>query len=471
MVRVHLAFAAALALIAQCASAFTIGSPEGLAAGATGGAAGKTVYPTSTSELTNYLASSEPLVIVLNKTFDFRGTEGTTTEKGCRPQYTRECMAKNNGYKSQDVIIQNGNMATTGGCDNGVETTVTYDKAALKRMTVTSNKTIRGIGKSGVIKGKGLTLNGDNIIIQNVHITELNHHLVWGGDAIYMQGTNGGQNAMKKIWLDHIKISRVGRQFLTTNKASTDSMTISNSDFDGNTDYSATCDGHHYWSFIFYGVTKFSMLNNYIHGTSGRSPKIGGDSAAKVVAHVANNFWGNNTGHSFEIGANAWVLAEGNHFRDTKMPLYTGKDGALYAAGSNDECSSSLGRACEANTLVDSGSFDSRNGGTALKTIKGVSTFVDYKPSTSETTSGSQQQQQQQQQQSSQSNGSQQQTSGSEQQQASQTSGSEQQQFGDSAQEETFQIESQSRKLAVQTRDLEKEWQQTTGNWGVGKLD
>ncbi|ETM97567.1 hypothetical protein PPTG_24904, partial [Phytophthora nicotianae INRA-310] len=31
--------------------------------------------------------------------------------------------------------------------------------------------------------------------------------------------------------------------------------------------------------------------------------------------------------------------------------------------------------------------------------------------------------------------------------------------------------ESQSRKLAVQTSDLEKEWQQTTGNFGVGKLE
>ncbi|ETM38053.1 hypothetical protein L914_15547, partial [Phytophthora nicotianae] len=51
MVRVHLALAAALALIADCASAFTIGSPEGLAAGTTGGANGKTVYPTSNSEL------------------------------------------------------------------------------------------------------------------------------------------------------------------------------------------------------------------------------------------------------------------------------------------------------------------------------------------------------------------------------------------------------------------------------------
>ncbi|ETM38051.1 hypothetical protein L914_15549, partial [Phytophthora nicotianae] len=148
MVRVHLALAAALALIANCASAFTVGSPEGLAAGATGGAGGKTVYPTSTTELVNYLASNDPLVIVLNKTFDFRGTEGTTTETGCRPDYTRECMAKNNGYKSQDVIIQGGNMATTGGCTGGTKVTVKYDNAALKRMTVLGNKTIRGIGKS-----------------------------------------------------------------------------------------------------------------------------------------------------------------------------------------------------------------------------------------------------------------------------------------------------------------------------------
>ncbi|KAL4111383.1 hypothetical protein PRIC1_003063 [Phytophthora ramorum] len=453
MVRIQLAFVAVLALVAQNASAFTVGKPSGLAAGATGGANGKTVYPTSTSELAEYLASTEPLVVVLNKTFDFRGTEGTTTETGCRPDYTRECMAKNNGFKSQDVILQSGGMANTGGCTGGTEVKVTYDNAALKRMTVQGDKTIRGIGKSGVIKGKGLTLAGDNIIVQNIHITELNHHLVWGGDAIYMQGTNSGQSAMKNIWLDHIKISRVGRQFLTTNKASTDSMTISNSDFDGNTDYSASCDGHHYWSFIFYGTTRFSMLNNYIHGTSGRSPKIGGDSAANVVAHVANNFWGNNTGHSFEIGSNAWVLAEGNYFSNTKMPLYTGTDGALYAASSGDECSSYLGRACVANTLVDSGSFTSRNGETALKTIKSYSTFVDYTPDTQ--TSSSQQQQ------STQASGSQQQTSqtnGSEQQQTSQTSGSKQQ-------------SSDSRKLAVQTSDLEKEWEQTNSNFGVGKLD
>ncbi|KAF1794922.1 Pectin lyase fold [Phytophthora cactorum] len=386
MARFRFALAAVIALAANSASAFTIGSPSGLAAGTTGGAGGKTVYPTSNSELVNYLASNDPLVIVLNKTFDFRGTEGTTTETGCRPDYTRECMAKKNGYKSQDVIIQGGSMANTGGCTGGTAVKLTYDNAARKRMTVTGNKTIRGIGKSGVIKGKGMMLDGDNIILQNIHITELNPHV------------------------------------------------------------------------------------------------IGGNPNERVVVHVANNYWGNNTGHSFEIGANGYVIAEGNYFDNTKQPLYKGTDGALYAATNSDECSKYLGRSCAANTLVGSGTFEARNGGSALKTIKGVSAFVNYKPDITKTTSGSKQQQQ-----SSQSNGSQQQqqqpsqTSGSAKEESFVTSGSEQQQEQQQEQQWGGSLPyhggsdpksgSKSRKLAVQTRDLEKEWQQTAGNFGVGKLD
>ncbi|EEY55541.1 pectin lyase, putative [Phytophthora infestans T30-4] len=148
---------AVLALFVQNTEAFTVKSAPGLAAGTTGGGSATPVYPTTTAQLVAYLKDAVPRVIVLNKTFDFRGTEGTTTEAGCRPNYTRQCIAKNNGYKSQDVILQGGGMANTGG----------------------SNKTLRGIGTAGVIIGKGLWLNEDNIIIQNVHITELNRHLVW----------------------------------------------------------------------------------------------------------------------------------------------------------------------------------------------------------------------------------------------------------------------------------------------------
>lgn len=217
----------------------------------------------------NYLDSSKPLVIVLNQTFDFRDTEGTTTEIGCCPQYTRECIAVNNGFKSQDVILRNG-MNNTGGCDNGTEVTVTYDNAYRWRMNVTSHKIIRGIDRRGVIMGKGITLRGDNIIVQNIHITELNRHLVWGGDALYMEGTVNGTKTMNNIWIDHVKVSRVGRQMLVTSKAGVATMTVSNSDFDGESDYSTTCNGRHYWTILIYGKnTGVSMLNNHVHSTSG----------------------------------------------------------------------------------------------------------------------------------------------------------------------------------------------------------
>ncbi|KAF1780719.1 Pectin lyase fold [Phytophthora cactorum] len=345
---------AVVTLVVKSVDAFTVGSATGFAAGTTGGGNVTPVYPTTNSQLEAYLKDAVPRVIVLSKTFDFRGTEGTTTTNGCRPDYTRACMAKNNGYMSQDVILQSGGMSGTGGCSGGTSVKITYDNAAQNRLVVTDNKTIRGIGTTGVIMGKGLWLNGNNIIVQNIHVTELNRHLVW------------------EIWLDHIKISRIGRQFIVANNAGVSSLTISNSDFDGRTDYSASCDGRHYWTFLLYGKdTKVSMINNYVHSTSGRSPKVGGASDTNAIVHVVNNYWADNSGQSFELGENGFVLAEGNYYQDTAVPLLAGNEGAIYAATASTECKNYLGRSCVANVLDKSGSLQSRNGATALSKMKG----------------------------------------------------------------------------------------------------
>jgi pectin lyase len=270
-------------------------------------------------------------------------------------------------------------LTNTGGCDQQVKVTVTYDKAAKNFLVVKSNKTLRGIGQSGVLKGKGLWLDGDNIIIQNIHVTELNPQYVWGGDAIYLQGTE--ERAMKQIWLDHVKISRVGRQMFVSGFAGVESLTISNSDFDGRTDWSSSCDGRHYWGFILDGTTtRVSFLNNFIHSTSGRSPKIIGASSdsANVVAHIANNHWADNSGHSFEPGANAFVLAEGNFFEDTEIPMQADANEA--SISTTDDCSAALGRACSVNVLETSGTFDSVNGDRALETAKQYKEITGYTP-------------------------------------------------------------------------------------------
>ncbi|KAF1336047.1 Pectate lyase, partial [Globisporangium splendens] len=369
-----------VALFVHSTTAVTIGSAPGLAAGTTGGGSATPVYPTTIAQLKSYLSDSTPRVIYLNQAFDFRGSEGSKTETGCRPKSNRDCIAKNNGYKGQDVILQSGGMANTGGCTEGTPVSVTYDIAGTKNpLQVSDNKTLRGIGNAGVIIGKGLWINGNNVIIQNIHITNLNPHLIWGGDAIYIQGTNGGSTPMERVWIDHVKISLVGRQMMTTNAASVKSMTISNSDFDGRTSWSASCDGRHYWTFIFHGTqTRISMINNYVHSTSGRSPKLGGstDPNTDVVVHAANNYWADNSGHSFDVAEKAFVLMEGNYFESTANPNLQDSTttGSVFVPTSSNQnyCKLYLGRNCQLNVLETSGPLSGRQDSVAIARLAGL---------------------------------------------------------------------------------------------------
>ncbi|POM60355.1 Pectin lyase [Phytophthora palmivora] len=365
-------------------NAIVIGEAPGFAAGTTGGGTAEPDYPKDLKELETFLGDDEPRVIVLNKEFDFLGSNGSTTEQGCRPKIMEQCIAENNGFNGQDVIIREGDttFTQTGGCDQAVGVEVTYDNAAKNPLVVKGNKTLRGIGQAGVLKGRGLWLNGDNIIIQNIHITELNSQYVWGGDAIYMQGTESG--SMKKIWLDHVKISRVGRQMLVIAFGGAESLTISNSDFDGSTDWSSSYDGHHYWAFIIGGEpTHVTFVNNYVHSTSGRSPKIVSEMGTNpiVVGHFVNNYWADNSGHSFEPGLNAFVLAEGNYFKDTKEPILADDKATVFTAADSNDCSSYLGRACVSNVVENSGKFDSVNGERAMEKVKEFKEITEYTPS------------------------------------------------------------------------------------------
>jgi len=372
---------AVFAVVSEPTDAVTIGTAKGLASGATGGGSTTAVYPTTITELKTYLKSSSKQVIYLNKTFDFRTTEGTTTETGCRPPSNTACIAKNNGLKGQDCILQSGGFSGTGGCDSGTSVSITYDNAALQAnmLTITANKTLRGIGRKGIIIGKGLWILGNNVIIQNIHITNLNPHLIWGGDAIYIQGLDSGSTAMENIWLDHVKISKIGRQFIATNTASVKSMTISNCEFDGFTYYSASCDNRHYWTMLFYGTeTQVSLINNYIHQTSGRSPKVGGDS----IIHAANNYFYNNSGHNFNPTDDSYTIAEGNYMDTCTTPVYiTDTTGSIYSETSGSTtCSSYLSRSCKVNTNTNSAnSLKSQSGSTALKT--GATVAKKYSPS------------------------------------------------------------------------------------------
>jgi pectin lyase len=270
-------FIAVLCLVSTALGASIVGKADGFAAGTTGGGSVPCTAPANIEQLKSWLADSTARCILLDKEYNFIGSEGRKTEDGCRPA-SNKC-----GSSGQDAI-NHASWCTNGNAGAGSQTiSVTYDTAGVSGLTVGSNKSILGVGTKGVLRGKGLRIaNGaKNVIIQNIHITQLNPQYIWGGDAITLDGTD-------MVWVDHVKISLIGRQMLVLGNGASGRVTVSNSEFDGRTSWSASCDGRHYWSLYLTGSNdQVTLKGNYIHHTSGRSPKVGGS----TLLHAVNNYW------------------------------------------------------------------------------------------------------------------------------------------------------------------------------------
>lgn len=151
--------------------------------------------------------------------------------------------------------------------------------------------------------------------------------------------------------------ARIARQHIVLGTEASGRVSITNSYIDGDSEYSATCDGHQYWAIYLDGSNDMvTMKNNYIYKTSGRAPKVQGN----TILHAVNNYWYDNSGHAFEIGTGGYVLAEGNVFQNVDAPVESGDEGKLFASPSTSEntiCSDYIGRDCEMNAFGSSGTF------------------------------------------------------------------------------------------------------------------
>lgn len=194
-----------------------------------------------------------------------------------------------------------------------------------------------------------------NVIFQNIHFTDLNPQYIWGGDALTLVGTD-------MVWIDHCKFSLVGRQMIVTGYEQAGRVTISNNEFDGVTEWSASCNNDHYWTMLFLGDSdKITLSNNYIHDTSGRSPKVGG--SGDITMHAVNNFWYSEGGHAFDVHEGGKVLIEGNIMQEVDTPITestAGGRGSVFNVPDSSAaatCSEYIGRECQVNSIVDSGDF------------------------------------------------------------------------------------------------------------------
>lgn len=181
------------------ATSTSISEAYGFAYGTTGAGSAAPAAPKDIAELKSWLADSTPRVILIDKTFEFIGTEGTATDSGCE-----QCAVSAGG---QDYL---GTLSCSEDGKTAISS-ISYDVAGTTPLEVASDKTILGAGSAGVLSGKGLTLPATtkNVIIQNIHITNINPQHVWGGDALTLQGNDG-------VWIYHNKFSLVGRQFIVS---------------------------------------------------------------------------------------------------------------------------------------------------------------------------------------------------------------------------------------------------------------
>lgn len=333
-------FAVLLAAAATASAQSVSGKAYGFAAGVTGGE-GEAVTPSTAEELAKLLADDTPRVIYIDKEFDFTGD--VKTGPGCD---RKSCSASNGGQ------LYLGDLSC-GGDDNVAVSSITYDVAGTEPLPVGSNKSIIGNGKA-VLKGKGLSLKkgSSNVIIQGIEITNLNPGVVWGGDSLELKGLNDG------VWIDHCKFSKVGRMFIVSHYDGS-RLTISNSEFDGVTDTSASCNGNHYWTMMFYGEgDKVTLDRNHFHDVAGRAPKLG-EPGTNGYFHATNNYFQNMKGHAFDAYQGANAIIEGNVFDGVDTPV-TKEGAAVSTLFIPDEsaaaaCQSALGRACEPNSATSSG--------------------------------------------------------------------------------------------------------------------
>lgn len=102
-----------------------------------------------------------------------------------------------------------------------------------------------------------------------------------------------------------------------------------------------------------------TFKENYIYHMSGRSPKVQGN----TLLHVINNYWYDYTssGHGFEVGSGAYVLAEGNIFQnvanEVESSSFAGEMFSVPTTAYASDCSTYLGRECEVNIFGNSGTM------------------------------------------------------------------------------------------------------------------
>ncbi|MEK8033471.1 polysaccharide lyase family 1 protein [Ideonella sp. DXS29W] len=291
-----------------------------------------------------YCNDKTPRIIKISGVLDFRNTQGKASSNGC---VYNSCTDS----KKNELILTTTSPSYCAGKTNF---SVTYDAAGANPMQVGSNKTIIGVGDASGIKGRGLRIIGgnSNIIVRNLTISDINDGIIFAGDAITLDNAD-------RIWIDHNRIERIGRQFIVSGYGTASNTTISNNDFNGADQYGFYCDGRHYWNLMFVGANDtMTFTGNWVRHFTGRAPKFGGSGVGQL--HMVNNyFYDSGSGHALESASPSSVLIESNYFQSVNQPiLKDAKSGYVFAplgsltTAASNACKAAFSRDCGVNVAT-----------------------------------------------------------------------------------------------------------------------
>jgi len=203
-------------------------------------------------------------------------------------------------------LTQYASKVTPGPLIIQVEGTITLTS----RLDVSANKTIIGIGTNPTITGSYISLDnisGGNPLAYNVIIRNLIINNT-GADGITIT------DKAHHIWIDHCTISATSDELIGISHAS-EYITLSWNHFHtqdktvliGHSDSNASEDTGH---------LKVTLHHNYFNGTIQRNPRV----RFSFLCHVYNNYYNANPSYGVVSACDAYVLVEGNYFRNVPYP-------------------------------------------------------------------------------------------------------------------------------------------------------
>ena len=280
-------------------------APVGFAAGTTGGGATEPVLvetevaesevPATIDALAAALKADGPAVIVLGEgSLDVHRTGDDVTETSACPT---PC-ADEPGKSTKNLLPDDAPACAV--------SEVKVERSE-RRLEVTSDKTIVGLGRGAQLYGGSLDIgDSKNVIVRNVALYGVNPDLIEAGDGISLDEADG-------IWVDHVTFEAISDGFID---ATTGSKNLTFSWLKNNGHNVFACGDKHPRS------NELADTTATIHHTlwqqvSGRAPLARGD-ASRV--HLFSNVVIDAATYAVGSGCDAQVLLEATSFETVAAP-------------------------------------------------------------------------------------------------------------------------------------------------------